>query len=173
VATPDGRSTRPTKVIPDRPSENIPLSSLRTTGAGFAARQATGRDRKFRRTSNVVPLGRANIRKPRTRNRAQRSAGSAGKRPSLISSHVRAFARDRLQHGEGLSLGAADLWVAYEAWCVLHGYEPLSQQKLGVALKGLGYAKWKSCGLIRYRDVQLVTLGGADQRELADGSNGR
>jgi hypothetical protein len=28
--------------------------------------------------------------------------------------------------------------------------------KFAAELKGLGYAKWKSCGLIRYRDLQFV-----------------
>ena len=46
--------------------------------------------------------------------------------------------------------------ATYEAWCADHGYEPLSQQKLGANLKGFGFAKWKSCGLIRYRDLELV-----------------
>jgi hypothetical protein len=35
------------------------------------------------------------------------------------------------------------------------GRAPLSQQKLGAELTLLGFARWKSCGLIRYRDVQL------------------
>ena len=91
---------------------------------------------------------------------------------SLIGSPVRAFVRDRVQHAEGLSLGAADLWAAYEAWYAFHGYEPMSQQKFGVELKALGYAKWKSCGLIRYRDLQLATPRGVDRRELVEGSNG-
>jgi hypothetical protein len=45
---------------------------------------------------------------------------------------------------------------AYEFWCTVHGRQPLSQQKLGAELRALGFAKWKSCGLIRYRDLQLV-----------------
>ena len=171
---PDGRSTRPTKAIPDGSSENIPQSSLRTCGIGIAARQVAGRDGTLRRSSKVVPLGRANGRKACTSKRAQTSVVSAGKGQSLIGSHVRAFAREWLQDAEGLSLSAADLRAAYEAWCAIHGYAPLSQQKLGVALKGLGYAKWKSCGLIRYRDVQLVSVGVARLGEAAiEGRRGK
>jgi hypothetical protein len=171
---PDGRSTRPTKAIPDGSSENIAQSSLRTCGIGIAARQVAGRDGTLRRSSKVVPLGRANGRKACTSKRAQTSVVSAGKGQSLIGSHVRAFAREWLQDAEGLSLSAADLRAAYEAWCAIHGYAPLSQQKLGVALKGLGYAKWKSCGLIRYRDVQLVSVGVARLGEAAiEGRRGK
>ena len=46
--------------------------------------------------------------------------------------------------------------ATYEAWCAHNDYEPLSQQKLGAELTSLGFTKWKSCGLIRYRDLQLV-----------------
>ena len=53
-------------------------------------------------------------------------------------------------------MSASDLRAAYAAWCAIHGDGPLSQQRFGVELKALGYAKWKSCGLIRYRDLQLV-----------------
>ena len=59
-------------------------------------------------------------------------------------------------HGSGKSLGASELKATYKAWCADHDYKPVSQQKLGAELKGLGFAKWKSSGLIRYRDLQLV-----------------
>ena len=73
-----------------------------------------------------------------------------------IGNHVPEFVRQCLKSAPGTSLGASELRATYEAWCADHGYEPLSQQKLGVELRGLGLAKWKSCGLIRYRDLQLV-----------------
>ena len=44
----------------------------------------------------------------------------------------------------------------YGVWCAGRGLTPLSLQKLGAELTRLGYAKWKSCGLIRYPNVQLV-----------------
>jgi hypothetical protein len=46
--------------------------------------------------------------------------------------------------------------VAYEAWCATHGYQPLTVPKFAAELKVLGYDKWKSCGLMRYRGLQLV-----------------
>ena len=46
--------------------------------------------------------------------------------------------------------------AAYKEWCAKRAHAPLSQQKLGTELAGLGFAKWKSCGLIRYRDVLLA-----------------
>ena len=49
-----------------------------------------------------------------------------------------------------------DLRVAYEAWCATHGYQPLTVPKFAAELKALGYGKWKSCGLMRYRDLQLA-----------------
>jgi len=52
--------------------------------------------------------------------------------------------------------GASELRGSYETWCAVHDYEPVTQQKLGAELKGFGFAKWKSCGLIRYRDLQLI-----------------
>jgi len=55
-----------------------------------------------------------------------------------------------------VSLGATELRGAYEAWCKLRGYEPLTVPKLAAELKRLGVDKWKSSGLIRYRDIQLV-----------------
>ena len=58
--------------------------------------------------------------------------------------------------GQGRVVAAKELRAAYEAWCAAQGYEPLSEPKLAAELKALGYDKWKSCGLIRYRDLQLV-----------------
>jgi hypothetical protein len=48
-----------------------------------------------------------------------------------------------------------ELRATYEAWCVVHDHKPLSMPKFAAELKRLGYAKWKSCGLIRYRDLQF------------------
>ena len=55
-----------------------------------------------------------------------------------------------------MSLGATELRGVYEAWCKLRGYKPLTVPKLAAELKRLGVDKWKSSGLIRYRDIQLV-----------------
>ena len=74
----------------------------------------------------------------------------------LSGSHVAAFAADRLLTVPGASLVAADIRSAYKAWCAANGHEPLSQQKLSAELLRLGCSKWKSCGHIRYRDLQLA-----------------
>jgi hypothetical protein len=55
-----------------------------------------------------------------------------------------------------MSLAAKELRAVYEVWCTTHGYEPLSAPKFAADLKRLGCNKWKSCGLIRYRDLQFV-----------------
>ncbi len=74
----------------------------------------------------------------------------------LGGSHIEAFAADCLLTAPGASLATADIRTAYEAWCAANGHEPLSQQKLSAKLLRLGCSKWKSCGLIRYRDLQLA-----------------
>jgi hypothetical protein len=66
------------------------------------------------------------------------------------------FVQQRLKKATGMSLAAKELRHVYETWCQLRGHEPLSPQKFAVELKGLGFDKWKSCGLMRYRDLQLV-----------------
>jgi hypothetical protein len=76
--------------------------------------------------------------------------------PFAVASHVLAFASDRLLQVAGESLAASELRAAYEAWCKANNHEPLSQQKLSAELLRLGYSKWKSCGLIRYRDLHLA-----------------
>jgi len=68
---------------------------------------------------------------------------------------VAPFVRDRLQIFKG-SVGSSDLRAAYESWCAANGYTPLTPAKLASQLKLLGVAKWKSCGLIRYRDYNLL-----------------
>jgi hypothetical protein len=75
---------------------------------------------------------------------------------SMFGGHVPEFARECLRSAVGSSLGASELRARYEVWCAVHGQKPLSMQKLGAELSGLGFAKWKSRGLIRYRDLQLV-----------------
>ena len=75
---------------------------------------------------------------------------------SVIGNHVPEFVRECLQSAAGKSLSASQLRARYEAWCAARDLTPLSLQKLGAELTVLGFTKWKSCGLIRYRDLQLV-----------------
>jgi hypothetical protein len=53
-------------------------------------------------------------------------------------------------------LAPKELRAAYEAWCADRGHPPLTAPKFAAELKALGYDKWKSSGLMRYRDLQLV-----------------
>src|SRR5262249_23738451 len=75
---------------------------------------------------------------------------------TLNESHVAAFVCDRLQISKGSSVAASDLRATYERWCAARGRTPLTSPRFAAELKRLGFAKWKSCGLIRYRDLQLA-----------------
>jgi hypothetical protein len=66
-------------------------------------------------------------------------------------SHV---ARQRVD--EGTKSAAKDLRGAYESWCTKQGHAPLSVPKFAAELKGLGYVKWKSVGVMRYRDLRFA-----------------
>ena len=74
----------------------------------------------------------------------------------MKGNHVPEFVGECLQYAAGSSLSASDLRATYEAWSAGRDQKPLSMQKLAAVLTGLGFQKWKSCGLIRYRDLQLV-----------------
>jgi phage/plasmid-associated DNA primase len=82
--------------------------------------------------------------------------GGPTRKARAAGSHVAAFVQERLQNASGTSLAARDLRAAYEAWCAKRGHQPLTVPKFAAELKALGYDKWKSCGLIRYRGLQLV-----------------
>jgi hypothetical protein len=143
--------------VPDEPARCVPSSSL--GGAGIKVRPIVPEPTKGQQTeppSNVVPMPGAKFRKPLSREALGKSLRSSRAGISVVDSHVMEFARERLQSSAGTSLGASNLRAAYMLWCAVHGHEPTSQQKLGAELRGLGFAKWKSCGLIRYRDLQLV-----------------
>ena len=73
-----------------------------------------------------------------------------------VAAHVNEFILLRVRPAAGASVGASDLRAAYEDWCTSRACEPLSQQKLGAELTELGFARWKSCGLIRYKGVRLA-----------------
>jgi hypothetical protein len=74
--------------------------------------------------------------------------------------HVSAFVEERLQKIDGSSIAFSELRSGYEVWCAERGMKPLSLPRFAAALKALGYEKWKSCGLIRYRGLQLVPRSG-------------
>jgi phage/plasmid-associated DNA primase len=82
---------------------------------------------------------------------------SQGRIPEIKNrSHAPAFVRERLETSGGSSLAAGELRAAYETWCAAHDHKPLSMPKFAGELKALGYDKWKSCGVIRYRGLRFA-----------------
>jgi hypothetical protein len=140
-------------LLPEQSGLILPGSSPKPPAAGHSKHT---REEQAGSSSNVVPI------KPTPSSPQQSDAdpqqvegGSAGS-PCTVGSHVPAFARDRLRITPGPSVGATDIRDAYLAWCTKHGYTPLSWQKLAPELALMGFTKWKSCGRMRYRDLQLV-----------------
>ena len=73
-----------------------------------------------------------------------------------MDSHVPVFSGERLRKVEGISIAFSELRSSYEVWCAERRESPLSVPRFAAALKALGYEKWKSSGLIRYRGLQLA-----------------
>lgn len=73
-----------------------------------------------------------------------------------LESHVATFVRERLRKIEGTSIASSELRSAYEVWCAERAERPLSVQGFAAEMIALGYEKYKSCGLMRYRGLQLV-----------------
>jgi hypothetical protein len=71
-----------------------------------------------------------------------------------MEAHVSAFVGERLQKIDGASIAFSELRSGYEVWCAERG--ELSLPRFAAVLTALGYEKWKSCGLIRYRGLQLA-----------------
>jgi hypothetical protein len=145
----------------DRSAENgssriIPGSSLIATNVGISSEGTAAQRNHAERPSNVVPIHGAKHRDPLAGDGATTRPFSMRRDPPNIGNHVPEFVQQCLRSALGSSLGASELRATYETWCADHDYGPLSQQKLGAELKDLGLAKWKSCGLIRYRNLQLV-----------------
>jgi hypothetical protein len=131
-------------------AEILSASSLKAAGPGASLQREATRNRQATPPSNVLP---ARVTSGQTIRRGEDSRLATAR--SVIGTPVSAFVQERLQAVQGTSLGASELKEAYDTWCAEQGCEPVSQQKLGAELSGLGFAKWKSCGLIRYRDLQL------------------
>ncbi len=134
----------------------FPKSCLKAAVPGRAAPPGRRSREGSNPPSNVVPM------RPPSASATIAKGGSPGRQGgpagglSVVSFHLSAFVQQRLHNAPGASLAAGELRAAYEAWCAVHGVVPLSQTKLAAELKTLGYDKWKSCGLMRYRDLQLV-----------------
>ena len=84
-----------------------------------------------------------------------------------MDSHILAFSGERLRKAEGISIAFSELRSGYEVWCAERGERPLSLPRFAAALKALGYEKWKSSGLIRYRGLQLAERSAHPQLQPA------
>jgi hypothetical protein len=132
-----------------KPSLGAQQPSLRGFASGAGRPRRAGKRPAREGPSNILPL--------RLRSATDGLPGEGtSAQTCLLSSHVPDFVQQRLKRATGVSLGATELRGVYEAWCKLRGYEPLTVPKLAAELKRLGVDKWKSSGLIRYRDIQLV-----------------
>jgi hypothetical protein len=134
----------------------LPHPSLSTAASGRSSLRKHSRREASGVPSNVLPM------RPRPPSRAIPEGASPRQQSRLdcvlpeTDSHVPAFIQQRLQTAKGMSIAAKDLRAAYEAWCAKQCHPPLTIPKFAAELKALGYDKWKSCGLIRYRGLQLV-----------------
>ena len=134
----------------------VPPLSLKRARVGISAGGEENSDTKVEIPSNVVSMPTTRFRERAKAIPPQVVPPRPGTGLALVGSHIPNFVRDCLHRSPGRSLGASEVWDAYETWCAINGHAPMSRQKLGAELTGLGFLKWKSCGLIRYRDVQLV-----------------
>ena len=140
--------TSKVEILSREPSQIVPQSSPRAASMGApTSRQGTSKG-PAKPPSNVLPM-----RAARPMSEKGRSSGAL---KSSSATHASDFAHACLRSTTGISIRACDLRSRYNQWCAERGLKPLSQQKLGAELARLGFAKWKSCGLIRYRDVQLA-----------------
>ena len=144
------------KLLPEG-TDNVPSnSSLTPINQDFLTNCVQGRNLPRELSSNVFQLPTKTTKGGGSREESLKPAMSSETVVPLAGSHVAAFVADCLVTVPGASLATADIRTAYEAWCAANGHEPLSQQKLSAELLRLRCSKWKSCGLIRYRDLQLV-----------------
>ena len=132
----------------------LPKPSLKPAATGRGSFRKPMSREASKSPSNVVPMRPGH---PSTSLPEGASLTAQGRIPEIeIASHVPAFVRERLETSSRSSLAAGELHVAYEAWCGTHNYKPLSMPKFAAELKALGYRKWKSCGLIRYRGLRFA-----------------
>jgi hypothetical protein len=139
---------RPSASVLPKPSLGAQQPSLSGFASGAGRPRRAGKRAASEAPSNILPL--------RLRSATDGLPGQGTSQTSLPSSHVPDFVQQRLKRATGVSLGAMELRNAYEGWCKLRGYQPLSTPRFAVELKRLGFDKWKSSGLIRYRNLQLA-----------------
>jgi hypothetical protein len=135
---------------------SLPKPSLDAVPAG---RSAAGRSRSGEASnppSNVVPMRPLASTPILPKGGLAVHRGEPSANLAAVGSHVTKFIVERLQNARGASIAAKELRFTYASWCAAQGHTPLSQPKFAAELRALGYDKWKSCGLIRYRDLQVA-----------------
>jgi hypothetical protein len=137
-------------------STTLPKPSLKAVASGGTSQSEDALRETSNPPSNVLPMRPRSPAQTLPEGASPANQRRPDKRLLEPGSHVLAFVEQRRQTAKDMSVAAKELRAAYEAWCAAQGYEPLSMPKLAAELKTLGYAKWKSCGLIRYRDLKLV-----------------
>jgi hypothetical protein len=142
--------------FPPAAQQTLPRPSLKAALPGrTAARGSKGREAS-NPPSNVVPMRPLASTATLPKGGSAANQGVAAANLAVVDSHVSAFIEERLQNTHGASIAASELRSAYEVWCAARGRVPLSLPKFAAELKALGYDKWKSCGLMRYRDLQVA-----------------
>jgi hypothetical protein len=134
----------------------LPIPSLEAVPPGRAAARVSKGSEARNPPSNVVPMRPLASTAILPKGGWPAIQGEAAANLAAVGSHVTTFIVERLQDARGASIAASELRSTYEVWCAARGHTPLSSPKFAAQLKAMGYDKWKSCGLIRYRDLQLV-----------------
>jgi hypothetical protein len=144
------------KVLLEPAKSVLPSCSLKPAAAGYSRPPNHAREESAGSSSNVVQMRPPPSSIQGSNAASQGLEGGPAGNPCTEGSHVPAFVQDRLRSTPGPSLGATEIRNAYIAWCMEHGYTSVSPQKLAAELAAMGFTKWKSCGRIRYRNLQLV-----------------
>ena len=135
------------------PVGDLPGPCTAQTTKGRPGDDPLRRDRSSTPPSTTTPLsGERRKRENRQTSLPSPRTSLPSRGTSLGRANVSAFVKTCVPSVAGASVGASELYAAYKAWCQSHAHEPVSAQQFGVELRGLGFTKWKTSGLIRYRD---------------------
>jgi hypothetical protein len=156
LTLPDYEGDDGSQASPRATRRTLPKPSLKAVPPSRAtARASKGREAR-NPPSNVVPMRPFASTAILPKGGSPAIQGEAAANLAVVDSGVSAFVGERLQNARGASIATSELRSAYEVWCAAHTHTPLSSPKFAAELKALGYDKWKSCGLIRYRDLQVA-----------------
>jgi hypothetical protein len=149
-------ATREASNPPSNERATLPKPSLPAVVPGGGRVQASAAREVITPPSNILPMpvrsAHVDLPKPSSPSRREGSPAHV----AISHSHIRKFAEECLRAVKGTSVAASDVLASYHIWCAARGHAPLSMPRLAAELKELGYVKWKSNGLMRYRDLQLV-----------------